>query len=64
METVKTMTKHQLVQTAQWHENDDVANAAMARLRAEFDATYFFCHDCDGLVCKAVDCCLNQIEKL
>ena len=41
--------------------NDDkVANKAMKILRAYFDSTYGWCADCDYLVCKEKDCCLNQ----
>lgn len=41
-------------------DNDEVANEAMRVLRASYDSTYGWCADCDYLVCKEKDCCLNQ----
>jgi len=52
-------TEQELIETAEAHECDEVANKAMKELRERFDKTYFWCMDCDGLVCKPVDCCLN-----
>jgi hypothetical protein len=54
------MTEQELIITAQNHLDDTVANQAMAELRERFDPTYFWCEDCDGLVCKLSECCLNQ----
>jgi len=56
-------TEKELIELAQNHEDDDVANKAMKELKERFDKTYFFCDDCDGLVCKEKDCCLyDKIE--
>lgn len=41
-------------------EGDNVANKAMKELRERFDKTYFWCEDCDFLVTKEKDCCLNR----
>lgn len=49
-----------LIQTAEQHEDDSIANYAMKELRDRFDKTYIWCYDCDGLVCKESDCCLNR----
>ena len=49
-----------LIQLAEQHPNDNVANEAMKKLREKFDKTYGWCQDCDGLVCKEKDCCLNR----
>lgn len=38
---------------------DMAAEFAMKRLRKEFDKSYGWCPDCDFLVCKEKDCCLN-----
>jgi len=43
--------------------NDSESAIAMKELRERFDPTYFWCDDCDGLVCKEKDCCMNQINK-
>ena len=53
-------TEQELIETAEMHEDDEVANAAMKELRERFDKTYFWCMDCDGLVCKFSECCLNR----
>jgi hypothetical protein len=42
--------------------NDDEANEAMAILRKYYDPTYMWCADCDYIVVKEKDCCLNKIE--
>jgi len=42
--------------------DDNVANKAMKELRERFDKTYGWCMDCDGLVCKEKDCCLNRLD--
>jgi len=52
--------EERLVNIATFHSSDKIANAAMKALREEFDETYGWCEDCDGLVCKEQDCCLNQ----
>lgn len=42
--------------------NDDDAQSAMDILRSEYDPTYMWCAECDYLVVKEKDCCLNKIE--
>jgi len=54
-------TEMELVKIAE--QGDDSESAiAMKELRERFDPTYFWCDDCDGLVCKEKDCCMNQIN--
>ena len=55
-------TEDELINIAQADQDDEIANAAMKELRERFDSTYIWCMDCDGLVCKEKDCCLNKIE--
>lgn len=50
-----------LVRTAETHEDDEVANEAMKQLREKY-GDYFFCSDCDGLVVKRENCCLNRAQ--
>ncbi len=57
-------TENELIDLATWHIDDAVANKAMAELRERFDSTYFWCTDCDGLVVKDKDCCLNRLENI
>ncbi len=52
-----------LINTAMFHQDDEVAATAMKALREEFDNTYGWCEDCDGLVCKVKDCCMNRDNK-
>ena len=40
--------------------NDNNANLAMKKLRENFDNTYFWCMECDGLVVKELECCKNR----
>ena len=49
---------------AENHHDDDYAAKAMRILRIYFDSTYFWCDDCDGLVCKEKECCINRIDSL
>ena len=53
-----------LIYLATFHHLEAVANEAMRELRTFFDATYIWCEDCDGLVCKTKDCCLNHINNV
>lgn len=57
-----TEREEQLVLIAQSHPNELTANHAMRLLRKEYDKTYGWCEDCDGLVCKEKDCCINMKE--
>ena len=50
-----------LIETAQCSTSETLANEAMRVLRSHYDPTYKWCEDCDGLVCKEKDCCLNQV---
>ena len=52
--------ERKLVITAETHHDDDIAAKAMKELRTKFDKTYGWCWDCDGLVTKEKDCCLNR----
>ena len=47
------------MQIAEQHPNNNVARKAMKELKERFDKTYDWCEDCDGLVCKEKDCCMN-----
>lgn len=42
---------------------DKEANKAMNELRKKFDKTYMWCEDCDFLVVKEKDCCMNRDIK-
>ena len=53
-------TELELIKVAEQHPDDNKAKEAMSELRNRFDRTYGWCNDCDGLVCKEKDCCLNQ----
>tara|TARA_R110000851_G_scaffold203860_1_gene355776 strand:- start:331 stop:525 length:195 start_codon:yes stop_codon:yes gene_type:complete len=55
-------TEDELIRLAEQHSSDKVANKAMKELRTKFDKTYGWCNDCDGLVCKEKDCCLNILD--
>ena len=55
-------TENELIALAEQHPDDNVANKAMKELRERFDKTYGWCQDCDGLVCKEKDCCLNRLD--
>ncbi|MFT5347785.1 MAG: hypothetical protein ACI9M3_000819 [Bacteroidia bacterium] len=49
-----------LMRIAQEVGSQKIARNAMGILRIEFDKTYGWCEDCDGLVIKESDCCLNK----
>jgi hypothetical protein len=55
-------TENELIRLAEQHPDDKVAKKAMKELRTKFDKTYGWCNDCDGLVCKEKDCCLNRLD--
>jgi hypothetical protein len=42
---------------------DFESELAMYLLRKNYDSTYGWCNDCDFLVCKKRDCCLNKIDN-
>lgn len=48
-----------LIVLAQTSKDDCTANQAMKDLRDKFDKTYGWCWDCDFVVVKEKDCCLN-----
>lgn len=52
-----------LINIAQNHQDDKIAMDAMKKLKEKYDPTYGWCSDCDGLVCKEADCCLNKNIK-
>jgi hypothetical protein len=54
-----TNNEEELVRIAQCG-GDKQANAAMKKLRELYDPTYMWCGDCDELVCKFNECCLNR----
>ena len=54
----------ELFEIAQWHEDDNVAREAMKELIEKYDKTYFYCSDCDGLLVKESECCLNKNLKI
>jgi hypothetical protein len=56
-------TEEELIFIAQQDTDDAMANDAMRELRERFDKTYIWCADCDGLVCKEKDCCLNGLHE-
>ena len=59
---MENKTEKELVDIATWDQDDNIANKAMKLLRSKFDKTYIWCEDCDGLVVKERDCCLNRIN--
>ncbi len=52
-----------LIVLAEMHIHDHIASQAMKKLREHYDKTYGWCMDCDGLVVKEKDCCLNRGEN-
>ena len=56
------MDEQQLILIAETG-NDDEANEAMAILRKDYDPTYKWCADCDYLVVKEKDCCMNKMNE-
>lgn len=57
---LKDKSEEYLVGIATFHFEDDVANAAIKLLRENYDSSYFFCVDCDGLATSYKNCCLNR----
>lgn len=57
------MTKEEaeLIWTAQYDRDEQKANDAMKQLKEKYDETYGFCNDCDGLVVKESECCMNIV---
>lgn len=43
--------------------DDKEATEAMILLRTLYDPTYIWCSECDYIVIKAGDCCLEQREN-
>lgn len=60
IESLAGKSENQLASIAEMHPDEEVASEAMRLLRTKYDDTYFWCSDCDGLVCKVSDCCLNM----
>ena len=59
---MKEKTEIELIKIAECGDDND-ASLAMNELRNRFDKTYGWCEDCDFLVCKEKDCCLNKINQ-
>lgn len=60
-EELEQMTEEQLVYTAERDSSETRANQAMALLRQRHHSSYGWCWDCDGLVIREKDCCLNRV---
>lgn len=60
--TLDSMSEMELVHIAE-SGDDKTSSLAMKLLREKFDKTYGWCSDCDFLVVKEKDCCLNRINK-
>jgi hypothetical protein len=56
-------SEQELIKIAEKGESDLKAKMAMYLLRENYDSTYGWCNDCDFLVCKKRDCCLNRIDN-
>lgn len=54
-----TEEEKQLIAIAQYG-NDEDANKAITKLREVFDQSYGYCLDCDYLVVKESECCMNM----
>lgn len=57
---ISKYTEIELIEIAERHLIDKKANFAMKILREEYDKTYGWCEDCDGLVITEKNCCLNR----
>jgi hypothetical protein len=64
LKDIPSLTEDGLIAIATFSEHEDVALAAMKRLQGEFDPTYVWCNECDGLVVREMDCCLNKLDDL
>jgi hypothetical protein len=53
-------TESELIAIAEQDLDDNKANESMKELRERFDPTYCWCLECDCLVVKEADCCLNK----
>lgn len=53
----------ELIEIAQYSFSNEEAEAAMTSLREEFDPTYHWCWECDGVVTTVKDCCLTDLNK-
>ncbi len=58
-----TEEEKKLINTAQHSQNDTEAFNAMAELRKRFDESYGWCSDCDYLVVKESECCMNRNDN-
>lgn len=52
-----------LINKAMWAESEEEASEAMRQLREEFDPTYHWCEDYDGLVMTLHECTMKQIDS-
>jgi hypothetical protein len=55
-------SEQELIESAE-KGNDLESKYAMALLREKYDMTYGWCANCDGVVVKEKDCCLNRIDN-
>lgn len=55
-----SVEERRLVVIAESHPSAATATKAMIELREVYDPTYLWCDDCDGLVVKERDCCMNR----
>jgi len=55
-------TEEELIFIAECEEDDKKAKRAMNELRKRFDKSYGWCADCDGMVVKDNECCLNKFK--
>jgi|TARA_R110000782_G_scaffold208453_1_gene296850 RNA polymerase subunit RPABC4/transcription elongation factor Spt4 len=51
--------EERLSKIAERHECDEMAKYAMKKLRRDYDLSYTWCEDCDGVVVKERECCWN-----
>ena len=58
---MKDKTENELTKIAQHSRDNEEASKAMRELKERFDPTYCWCADCDFLVIKSKDCCMNKI---
>lgn len=52
----------ELINEAMWAESEEEASEAMRQLREEFDPTYHWCEDYDGLVMTLQECSASLKE--
>jgi hypothetical protein len=63
LQELNNLSEEQLCRLAENSNIDSVANTAMRLLRDKHDKTYGWCYDCDGLVVKHKECCMNKTDE-